>query len=138
MYNWRYIFFKLVFSTEVTAPELPSNNVMPNHEAYHGNISPNECKRKLKARGTTCFLFRYSNSRKVYQLALVDFNHDVKFLNLKVDREKPSFGIVGSEKGFETVESLINYYQRNPISPTIQQLGEPCNAVSNEGLCNIF
>ena len=45
-----YIFVQVqVFSTEVTTPELPSNNVLSYHEDYHVNISPKECKRKLKA-----------------------------------------------------------------------------------------
>ena len=106
--------------------ELPlTRQQMPDHPAYHEAISGASAEEKLKAKSGPCFLFRYSEAMKCYQIA-VKFNNEVKHIKLEIDKDALSYQLKGTQKIFTSLDELVEYYQKNALSPTIRKIGQPC------------
>lgn len=104
----------------------PSKHQMPNHPTYHNDISGETAEMRLQRKGGLCYLFRYSKSSNMYQLAIVDCNQKVEHFELEIDRDKPMFSLKGTKQEFRSLEELIKYYHSHRLSPTIRNIGKPC------------
>ena len=103
----------------------PTRRQLPNHAAYHENISATTAEEKLKAKSGPCFLFRYSNTYQCYQIS-VKYENEVEHIEVEIDKDVPSYQLQGSEKIFTSLDELVKYYQKNPLSPSIRKIGQPC------------
>ena len=103
---------------------------MPEHSSYHGDISGPEAERILKeSPKRNCYLTRYSRNSSTYTLSVVYiYNNQDKVLHLKlsIDNERLQHSLEGTEKIFTTLNELLQYYENNPLSPEIRNLGSPC------------
>ena len=103
---------------------------MPEHSSYHGDISGPEAERILKeSPKRNCYLTRYSRNSSTYTLSVVYiYNNQDKVLHLKlsIDNELLQHSLEGTLKIFATLNELLQYYENNPLSPEIRNLGSPC------------
>ena len=103
----------------------PTRQQLPDHAAYHDTISVATAEEKLKEKSGPCFLFRYSKTYKCYQIA-IKYENEVEYIKVEIDKDAPSYQLQGSEKIFTSLDELVKYYQNNALSPTIRNIGQPC------------
>ena len=103
----------------------PTRQQMPDHPAYHEEITGEIAEGRLRAKSGPCFLFRYSEVEKCYQIS-IKYDDKVMHIKLQIDKDAPSYQLDGSEKNFNSLDDLIKYYQKNALSPAIRKIGQPC------------
>ena len=81
------------------------------------------------ASGGNCYLTRYSKTRESYVLSAIVFHDGIRepvHIKLNVDTEKRCHSLEGTEKIFRTLDELLNYFEKNPLSSDIRSIGSPC------------
>jgi len=118
----------------------PTKYQFPNHPSYHGPITGEEAKRQLQLQNGQCFLFRYSEAKKKYLISVKECDeNEVTHIRVEIDKDMPSYQLEGTQKPFKSLGELIKYYQKNPLSPTLRGIGEPCpNPNASHSICSIF
>ncbi len=103
-------------------------HLMKNHSSYFGIMSGLEAEQLLTAMGKDCYLTRYSQLNEAYLLSVMKMtqNGDNHFEHFKlmIDNEKEYYEIDGYEKSFKNIDELLDYYQSNPITPRITNIGQ--------------
>lgn len=106
-----------------------------NH-AYHGEMSGEEAEKVLEEEkkkrkgGEPCYLIRFSNAHKKYILSLTTEKHGFRHYEISIDNDSNRYEIVGTEKSFSDVYSLLEYYQDHPVDVQCPGIGRPCFRVS--------
>lgn len=104
-------------------------------ESFHGPLNKTESEAKLKEHGGDCFLTRYSKAKKAYQLSVI--NRGKKRSTAKIEEyhiifndEDCEFQIQGKEEVFDSIDDLLEFYQKTPISQTTASIGEPLECLT--------
>ena len=110
------------------------NTVLPSitqYPYYHGPISGDEAKERLKLQLRNSFLVRFSETQNKYILSVLKRgdNKTVIFRNFVINTEtkldQHEYEIEGSQKKFDNFSELLNYYKRYQISTEINCIGSP-------------
>ena len=104
----------------------PTRHEMPNHAAYHGVLTGLVADDRLGRKEGIFFLFRYSENKKKYILAVLDSDKKVEHIEMEINTDEPLYRLQGTEKNFRSVDELVTYYQSHPLSASIRTLGKPC------------
>ena len=100
---------------------------MPDHPTYHGPITSEQAKQiLLKQHKSKCYLTRYSCNEKRYVLTVLNNTDQPSHFDLDIDTDKPAIVLEGAGKVFQTLDDLLRYYEKNPLSEDIRSLGVPC------------
>lgn len=91
---------------------------------YHGDISWEEAKERLKVQGSDCFLVRKSQSQPGKYDLSVSFGGVIKHYPIRVQNQ--CCEIEGTETSFKSLDKLIVYYKNNYISTQEDVLTTPC------------
>ena len=109
-----------------------------NDPSFHEQMTKKEAEKKLKEHASSrCFLTRYSRTNMANKISVIHGKGKNKFEHFEVNKTK--YALVNSDVKFNTVSEMLEYYQNNPISKTLSNIGVPlvygrCNA-SKEGEC---
>jgi hypothetical protein len=91
---------------------------------FHGLISRHEAEELLKPRYIGCFLVRVSENRFGYTLSYRVSNRCRHYM---VEQDTHGrYALVGVEKVANSLNELIEWFQRNPINEDMDMLREPC------------
>ena len=102
---------------------------------YHGLISRETAKTRLKSVPYNCFLIRETD-RKGRTLSL-SVRHQGGISHFEVERYHNEYEIVGTRKSFTTLLQLVDFYMTNSISGDLcHRLSSPCPRPSPDGECN--
>ena len=101
--------------------------MLPDHSAYHHQITRKEAERRLEIHGGHSHLTRYSKNKKSYILSvykkqkrpLEPIMEEYKILKSDSGR----LNIEGSDIDFEDIYKLLKYYKNNSISPALGSIG---------------
>ena len=100
---------------------------MSEHRSYHGPLNGDEAEHILKQNAEpNCYLTRYSNNRQSYILSVINAERKSSHFQLIIDNDVPSYEIKGTQKKHNSLDDLLNYLERTPLSPTIRSIGKPC------------
>lgn len=102
------------------------------HPSYHGALSGTEAERKLILdTADNSYLTRYSEARKMYILSVLNTNSgndevNLEHFNLSIKKEDDHdvYEVIGTEKKFGDITTLLDFYKSNPLSFHIDSIGE--------------
>ena len=101
--------------------------MFPEHEGYHHIISTREAQKRLKQRGGSCYLTRYSRRKQSYILSIYKSNPTKTFKHLIIDKDRghkgEQFKIRDKDIVFNTIEEMLTYYEKNAIDPDFKNIG---------------
>lgn len=91
---------------------------------FHGLISRQESERLLASRGIGCFLVRVSENRFGYTLS---YRVRERCRHYMVEQDNQGrYALVGIAKICDSLNGLLNWFQRNRINDDGDMLREPC------------
>ena len=96
------------------------------HRSYHDAITGDEAERRLEQHGGHCYLTRYSQIRGCYVLSVYKqhrLTSAVKDHYEIVIESRKKYRIKGKTKTFDSIQSLLGYYEQNRIDPTLRSIG---------------
>lgn len=97
---------------------------------FHGLISRKEAETLLSKRDVGCFLVRVSETRFGYTLS---YRIRTRCRHYMVEQDRRGrYALVGVEKICNSLNELINWFQRNQINEDGEMLREPCGQEVNE------
>ena len=99
-----------------------------NRSSYHGAMTGKEAVLKLKEHGGNCYLLRYSEVRKSLVITVLRGDEKKPFhfiLNITKKDNRSIYEIEGTEEYFDNIDSLLAFYQDNPLTAIITCIGEP-------------
>lgn len=113
---------------------------MSNHPSYHGALGGTEAERKLILGGAdNSYLTRYSEARKMYILSVLntkgsDDEVRLEHFNLSIKKEDDHnvYEVIGTEKKFDAILTLLDFYKSNSLTHHIDSIGE--EVVSEEAI----
>ena len=79
--------------------------------------------------GSNCYLTRYSETQESYVVSAIVYHQGIPtpvHIKLNIDTDNNSYSLEGTEKTFRTLDELLNYFEQNPLSHDIRELGTPC------------
>lgn len=96
---------------------------MKAHPSFHGSISRIEAAKKLIESGRSCYLTRYSEYNKFCVISVLRMSANgelLQHLELKIpqDGHRHTFKVAGTEKEFDDVSKLLEYYQKHALNQT--------------------
>ena len=91
---------------------------------YHGDISRNVAEKRLKAEDTDCFLVRKSQSQKGKFVLSVYFDEAMDHFMIHTENE--CYEVDGSQKSFDSLQKLVEFYQYNCLKANGMMLVIPC------------
>lgn len=100
-----------------------------NHPNFHGAIDANEAESLLRKQNiNSCYLLRYSESRDEYTLSVLRNKKDkYVFHNFDIyieqEEDRATYEISGSEKKFNSIAELIDFFKENPLNHSIDRIG---------------
>ena len=97
---------------------------------FHGPISRKEAERMLRPRKVGCFLVRVSENRIGYTLSYRTKDRCKHFMVEQDTRGR--YALVGMDKIANSLNALINWYQRNRMNAEGEMLREACGQDYNE------
>ena len=105
--------------------------MMDDDTSYHGSITSEEAKQKLKMCGGLHYLTRFSESNQRYMLSVYQNEPKelIKHFRLLIHRDsdgRKCVQIEGKEKSFRRMEQLLQYYEDNRIDPAFECIGYLC------------
>ncbi|KAL1023092.1 hypothetical protein UPYG_G00036310 [Umbra pygmaea] len=104
------------------------NGIVP--EWFHGVISRKTAEEMLTFKPIGNFLIRVSESRIGYTLS---YRATDRCRHFMIDVLKDNnYKIVGEDTSYRSLQDLVKYHQRVPISPFNEKLTGACGQVSNE------
>ncbi len=114
--------------SQVLATLVKPNKTFTENKSYHNEISGEEAVKRLKVFGDLCYLTRHSEYWKCYVLS-VCWN-DKTLGNEKLRHFKMNFSdkgirlIDGNHEWFESLEKLLNHYEKNRLDPAFPTIGK--------------
>lgn len=106
------------------------------HPSYHGTMDRDSADTKLREQDSSCYLTRYSRTRKVYVLSVIKRKRlsdsgMVKHFKLKIEkqRDRASFEIHGAQRKFNCIAKMLDFYQQTHLNHDIGTIG---NCLENE------
>ncbi|XP_033115293.1 myosin-IIIb-like [Anneissia japonica] len=97
---------------------------------FHGIITRRESERLLQNRAIGCFLIRVSESRFGYSLSM---KTPSKIKHFMIDQlRNGKYVVVGELPVFRTLNEMVIYYHKNPVSPFGDFLTEPCGQETDD------
>ena len=114
-------------SGEYLQVALPTKEMLPKHNPYQGQISKEEAERRLKKRGGHCYLTRYSENKTSYILSVYKEQRSLKpiiqHFKITIIKSSGKLHIEGTDIYFNKIQELLNYYEKNPITPALSSIG---------------
>ena len=100
-----------------------------NHPSYHGAMEGNESQMELKHHSESCYLTRYSERRNVYVLSVMKVSGGTRvFQHFTIDirnrNNDISYEIKGADMKFKHLSDMLKFYQCNPVSHSVSNIGE--------------
>lgn len=96
------------------------------HPSYHQAITGAEAEHRLKQRGGHCYLIRYSKKNRCYVLSVYkeqrSLQPEIEHFEIIVG-ENGKHSIEGKVEAFDSIESLLEYYEQNRINPSLSSIG---------------
>lgn len=89
--------------------------------SFHGAIQTREAERRLKEYGSDCYLTRYSNDYKLSVMRRGRWRRQYKHFIINITRV--DYSIEGKAKKFDSISSLLEFYQRHSIRSDIPSIG---------------
>ena len=85
--------------------------------------------------GGNCYLIRYSEGRKDFMVSVMRRNiqntsqptYQHFILNVTKEDGHNIYEIEGSKKKFMDISSLFEFYETNPLTPSMTTIGNPCS-----------
>ena len=96
------------------------------HKSHHYSVNKaEEAEKRLRLCGGTCYLIRYSDSWNSYVLSVYrEHIPDSIIRHFKIGiKDNGKFSIQGTDVYFETIDSLLAFYEKNSIHPSIETIG---------------
>lgn len=98
---------------------------MNSHPSFHGSITRTEAAKLLIDSGRNCYLTRYSNYRNFCVISVLRVSVSgelLKHLELEVplNSSQHVYKVAGTEKEFENVSKLLEYYQKDYLGECLQ------------------
>lgn len=101
------------------------------HPHFQGPMNAVDARKRLTKKGGKCYLIRFSESHDKYMLSVMGrgdndtsiFQHFP--INITTKHDQSEYEIEGSEKKFEDILQLLEYYEKYPISYAIDSIGKP-------------
>ena len=102
---------------------------MSNHPSFHGSITRVDATTLLLQKGKKCYLTRYSDYHKTCVVSVLRTTQDGESLqHFKLDitthEEMTAYEISSTGKTFDSISTLLEYYQKTPINNNIDSFGE--------------
>lgn len=99
------------------------------HCSFHGSISRIAATRKLIRKGGNCYLTRYSSYHNSCVVSLLRTSEDGELLqhlqlNIITCNNELKYDIAGTDNGFAEFSELLEFYEKNQLTDTIECLGE--------------
>lgn len=93
------------------------------HPCNHQSINRKEAERRLKLFGGDCYLIRYSEVQQTYVLSAYHKTKHIESIeHYEITFDNGKYKMI--EKSFDSIESLLHYYESNTISPFWKKLGQ--------------
>ncbi|XP_071954506.1 myosin-IIIb-like isoform X2 [Antedon mediterranea] len=97
---------------------------------FHGIITRRASEQLLENKTIGCFLIRVSESRFGYSMSI---KTPSKIKHFMIDQlRNGKYVVVGELPVFKTLNEMVAYYQKNPVSPYSDYLTEACGQVSDD------
>ena len=103
----------------------PQRNLMKSHKSYHGKITGTEAELLLKRNGGNCYLTRFSENHERYILSVMIMGNLMHY-EIHIDNIEKKYGIDETDNEFNTVNEMLTFYESNPLSPGIENIGRCC------------
>lgn len=102
---------------------------MNDHPSFHGSITRVNATTLLFRKGKKCYLTRYSDYHKTCVISALRTSEDGELLqhfklNIATRDEVTKYEIAGTQKGFDSISALLEFYQKTPINHRIETLGD--------------
>ena len=101
------------------------------HPSYHGTMDRISAETKLREQDGSCYITRYSRTRKVYVLSVIkrkrpSSSGTVKHFKLKIEKQKDraSFEIHGAQRKFNSIAKMLDFYQQTHLNHDIGTIGK--------------
>ena len=104
-------------------------SAMSKHPSFHGSITRVDATTLLLQKGKKCYLTRYSDYHKTCVISVLRTTEDGELLqHFKLDiiaqEETTTYEISSTTKRFNSISTLLDYYQKHPINRNIDSFGE--------------
>ena len=131
-------------SSGVYREVIKEEDLMEEHSSHHNAITGEEAINRLKHSGLPhCYLTRYSQDKLIYVLTVYWKQRpmDVEE-HFHLRTEEGRCKIVGKRQEFESIEKLLEHYEKHRISPSLPTIGknyefEDYNSRMERGTCTI-
>lgn len=111
---------------------------MNNHPSFHGNMNDKAAENKLRKHGESCYLTRYSRSRKKLRLSVLRkkrdkliIEHNIISFVIRVEKDAHTYEIEGTENKFDDISYFLSFYQNQPINTNIDGIGQYIQATES-------
>ena len=100
---------------------------------YHGVMNAKSAESVLRENGGGCFLIRYSQNRKMYILSVLAKREGGKMapyhFKIKISKNgaESTYEIEGSERKFNKILELLEFYHSNPCNQEVESIGNKCD-----------
>lgn len=125
------ILYRRFLSKEGLNKGIPSDvmKAMNDHPSFHGSITRVDATTLLFRKGKNCYLTRYSDYHKTCVISALRTSEDGELLqHFKLDiticDETIKYEVTGTQKEFEDIFALLEFYQKTPINHKIYTFGE--------------
>lgn len=116
----------------VKAVPRPFMTEMQKHPSFHGVVSKNDAELLLMHHSGDCYLTRYNATKCTHVLSVkvtreVDEDGPIlQHFQLVTHSESghSQYKVAGSEKYFDSISMLLDYYQRNPLNYIVAGIGD--------------
>lgn len=103
--------------------------------SYWGPMTGAQAELELRMHGGNCYLVRYSEKKKHFVVSVMGRkwqrgNNPLTLyhfkLNVTKETDHSTFEIEDTEEKFDSISSLLEFYQEHPISHSVCSIGEAC------------
>lgn len=109
------------------------------HPSFQGIMDGDEAEMLLREtmkqqNRDCCHLTRYSDTREEHTLSVLKRKEDegvIQNFHIIIEKEDDNtttFEIFGSQKKFDSIAELLNFYKTNPLNHSIDSIGESATA----------
>ena len=99
-------------------------------KGYWGALTGKEAEDHLRSCGTNCYLIRYSQNQEKYVISVMrtDAEPAIQHYQVSIRRgnDRPTYWIEGTEEWFTSVEELLKFYQKTPLTRSNRTIGQVC------------
>ena len=118
----------------LTAIIMPAKEIMDKHRSYHGRMTGAAAERVLQGMNeeVPCYLTRFSANHNKYVLSVLtedmEGELETQDFELAINNDNNRYELLGTGKSFNNIDDLLSFYERSPLTETIQSIGVPCVA----------